>query len=339
MVLHAGAGGTWEDGLGRRKMVKKILSRLRDQEGGPVDIDTHLERFVAMSRAIESPEVTNTGFGSNVCSDGSVHCDSSVKSMVLDGVSGLAGVVCNSSRFPMEDAVAVLRRRLALPNEGGVVSPLLVVGRVEGDPTLISGTMADVYRHVQQQQETRAGVQDTVGVILCEMAAGDAGGVFLTVGSSSGGNLCRDWRRIGSAGVFGAGCWSARHENVLVAVMSSGQGERLIEEDISRRVCNAVLAGVATGQTAVESARALVEGIASKTAFDCGIVGVVVDVDDVQHGPELFYLHTTEIFVFGSSSPANTTTYCGKPAPSKRRARVGGECQIPHHIQCGQLPL
>lgn len=225
VIVHCGAGGKLPSSVERRlvRVVKKAF------EAGVGD--GHNDRFANIARVLEDSPLTNTGYGSNICSDGTVRCDSSVVQCTPRGMK-MGSVVCNSSRYPMEDALSVMNESLRVSKEG-IVSPMVKVGDLVPDPQLVSKLQQNVYE--------RAG--DTIGVLLFEEVDKEW---IITTGSSSGGNIMRDWRRIGSAGIPGSGCWTETMDfdeggTNVVSIMVSGQGEELIKRDFARYISKNML--------------------------------------------------------------------------------------------------
>lgn len=72
---------------------------------------------------------------------------------------------------------------------------------------------------------------DTVGAIAID----DYGNI--ASGCSSGGIVLKLSGRIGQAPVYGAGCWSQKHNNQSVASVTTGNGEYLIKTLLSREIC------------------------------------------------------------------------------------------------------
>ncbi|KAG0680918.1 hypothetical protein C6P42_004576 [Pichia californica] len=212
----------------------------------------HLERFIEISKILESSDLTNTGYGSCICSDGSVRCDSSVVHMKTgrnkyDQLIDIGICVCNSSRYPMKDAVDVMVKQKSKTLISGVIQPIIQLGRLERDDTLISPEMSQIGNHYVKLDNKKCGnqdgIQDTIGVLLFEKCIIDGiEDIQITIGSSSGGNMLRDWKRIGSAGVPGSGCWLEKNKDTgdIVCIMVSGQGEWIIKNDVARKVAQTV---------------------------------------------------------------------------------------------------
>ena len=331
IVVHTGAGG---DVSGRRAeyvgLVKQALRKVQFSNKEATE-EGHLQRFTEIGRVLEASELTNTGYGSCVCADGSVRCDSCVVHLGVEDGEGrqrtttdaIGCVVCNSSRFPLADAVGVVAGRRRQPVHAGVVAPVVTVGRLERDDTLVSAPMAGLHTRVQGHG---SGVQDTVGVFLLERWRGPGRRrTLMTAGSSSGGNLLRDWTRVGSAGVVGSGCWLEEHSATgdVVCTLASGQGEHLIRHDVARTVARELLHRLADdpdGCVPVQCAAATLCRPALAAA-DVGVVGVALAGARI----DLFYVHNTASFVLGSVTASGAV-----------HTHVGGPLRRPQH---GQWPL
>ena len=90
---------------------------------------------------------------------------------------------------------------------------------------------------------------DTVGAV-CIDAQGR-----VAAGCSSGGVLYKVPGRVGSAAVYGSGCWAQDH----VGASTSGTGEQLLPAQLPMRACREVAAAAATA-VATEQDEAVVEG-------------------------------------------------------------------------------
>lgn len=333
IVVHTGAGG---DVSGRRPeymaLVKRALRKVQFSNTEATK-EGHLRRFTEIGRLLEASDLTNTGYGSCVCADGSVRCDSCVQHVSVDEdglqritTDAIGCVVCNSSRFPLADAVGVVAGRRRRQMHDGVVAPVVKVGRLERDDTLISPQMAELYGRLERHGSA---VQDTVGVFLfeswsscnssCDSSAGSGRRTLMTAGSSSGGNMLREWTRVGSAGVVGSGCWLEQHAGTgdVVCTLVSGQGEHIIRHDVARTVARELLQHLVAdpdGFVPVQCAAAMLRR-PELAAADIGVVGVILGAAGASGGPaDLFYVHNTASFVLGSlSGSGGVHTHVGGP--------------------------
>lgn len=340
IVVHTGAGG--DVSQRRPEYVSLLQQALRNVQFSNMDTteEGHLQRFTEISRILEASVLTNTGYGSCVCEDGSVRCDSCVQHLALvDGkieADAVGCVVCNSSPFPMQDAVAMVGgRRGKVSAYDGVVAPVVRIGKLEKDDTLVSPQMRELY-HRLEADATKA--QDTVGVFLYESwKEGEAMAtqkVRMTVGSSSGGNMLRPWTRVGSAGVVGSGCWIERSDRTgdIVCALASGQGEHIIRHDVARTVSREMLRQMEADRDSFLPIRCAVDVLKQRRMAvnaDVGVVGVSITQDPAGVIADLFYVHNTASFVLGSVFD-DSGSVC---------MHVGHSTGVSDHIQQGQWPL
>ncbi|KAG0689132.1 hypothetical protein C6P40_005505 [Pichia californica] len=315
VLVHTGAGGMIDKQ--RKRKYKALLKQVFDKNMSisKKKLINHLERFIEISKILESSDLTNTGYGSCICSDGSVRCDSSVVHMKTgrnkyDQLIDIGICVCNSSRYPMKDAVDVMVKQKSKTLISGVIQPIIQLGRLERDDRLISPEMSQIGNHYVKLDNKKCGnqdgIQDTIGVLLFEKCIIDGiEDIQITIGSSSGGNMLRDWKRIGSAGVPGSGCWLEKNKDTgdIVCIMVSGQGEWIIKNDVARKVAQTVSEDISkdpNGCLPLDSVNNVVSNL--KLIGDCkniglGVLGAVI-------GPtlcEAFSVCSDCSFVIGSS--------------------------------------
>lgn len=335
VVVHGGAGGVLPEGKRHlyRELLKTALQVCNGDIGTDFSADVHLERFTNISQVLEDSVLTNTGYGSCVCNDGSVHCDSCVlhvNSSKGDDVN-IGCVVCNSSRYPMKDAISVITGQTITgitkdQSFPGVVKPIIKVGNVQSDRTLISPEMEKTYNDllhtVGDIDIDNDRVQDTIGVLLYEKIDDR---IMVTIGSSSGGNMLREWARIGSAGVVGSGCWIEKVNGgaeELVCIMVSGQGEAIIKTDLARSIAKEIARKMEKDRETMISVQCVCEFLKTSQAvaeWQVGVVGVVIG----GFSDELFYVHNTPTFVLGSNGGDTWDTHLGKT--SRRRRWQSGQ--------------
>ena len=253
VLVHGGAGGLTDEirehGADYRNAIETALARAADalKTGGAV------EAVCAAVMAMESFPLFNAGYGSALCSDGSVEMSASV----MRGSDRAAGAVAmmTRTRHPVAAAAALL-----------------------GDPeVLVAGENADVHAatngleqldreaFVTERQRRRlaqrvAGGGETVGAVCLDQTG------LLAAATSTGGLQGQRPGRVGDSPLIGAGTWADRH----VAVSCTGKGEAFIRAGAARLV--AVL--VEQGHNLEAAARTALEIVA-----ECGGDGGLIAVD------------------------------------------------------------
>lgn len=190
---------------------------------------------------LEDSELTNAGFGSNLCFDGSVECDASLMSgwnMRWSGVGAMSGV---------KNPIAVARELYKAQDEKnlcGLVTPLLLCGKGASDWASNRGFKVDsilssekssskfkYYKRKYENVQNLAGGDsfkerrlDTIGAIAISREGQVASA------SSSGGIALKTPGRVGQAAIYGAGCWAQDG----FAATTSGTGEQLIKTMFAR---------------------------------------------------------------------------------------------------------
>lgn len=261
VAVHAGAGWRWQ-GDSDREAVRQVLRKAVKSGRACTDVAS---AFTAAADVVEACELTNTGRGSFPRSDGSVRCDSCVYVLAertVDAVE-VGAVLCNSSASPMVDALDVLLEQRCL-DCSGVVLPSVVTGlpwgsEGAGAADLLTRRMSAVFDSLNSHSSfpAVASPQDTVGVIVADIEK-----QCLYVGSSSGGGLMCSPRRVGCAGVPGAGCWAGIGGDVCVGVTASGQGEAIIRTGLAGRIGAAVIEALRQERQPAEAAADVLRSLA-----------------------------------------------------------------------------
>ena len=190
-------------------------------------------------QTLEDSELTNAGYGSNICWDGSVECDASIMSgwdMKWSGVGAMSGV---------KNPVIVARELHKAQDEKtvcGLVTPILLCGKGAADFAASRGFKTDSilscdrsltkFKAYKRKFDTAQAAcvkekrLDTIGAIVVSRDGQVASAV------SSGGVAFKTPGRVGQAAVFGAGCWAQDG----FGSTTSGTGEHLIKTNFAREL-------------------------------------------------------------------------------------------------------
>jgi beta-aspartyl-peptidase (threonine type) len=262
ILVHAGAGGFGEDLRERGDECRAALAdamragaaALAEAGGGGA-----VQAVCAAVMAMEGFELFNAGYGSVLCSDGSVEMSASI----MRGSDRAAG------------AVAMMRRTR---------HPVAAAhGLLEEPPVLLAGERADAHaarggleqhdpsEFVTERQRRRlarwldgqarsSADRGTVGAVCL-----DADGL-LAAATSTGGRLGQRPGRVGDSPLIGAGTWADR----AVAVSCTGAGEAFIRCGAARLLGALVASGVAVDAAA---------GTVMEEVAACDGVGGLIAVD------------------------------------------------------------
>jgi taspase (threonine aspartase 1) len=329
VLVHTGVGlsivNENKEKILLRKTFKWIKKNLKERE------DQHWNLFNGIGRQLEKSPLTNTGYGSCICNDGNVRCDSSVISVGNDNSKNdnqliMGAVVCNSSKYPLQDATKIVIERSKYlkdkKDKDIIVSPIVIVGNIIPNLSLISPQMKKIYKlygnskfnnnnNNKEKEEEIKGlkeleknyVQDTIGVLLFEQ--NNLGLIRCSVGSSSGGSLFCIPGRIGSAGIIGAGCWVELIDDICVGVLVSGQGESIITGNIAKTVCKKIIESIKNedekeqeegDELFINTPMLIVKEIIKTFDEIIGIVGLVVS----KYESNIFYGHNSNKFIIAS---------------------------------------
>jgi beta-aspartyl-peptidase (threonine type) len=257
IVVHAGAGG-WADELREREGdCRSALERALRAAAAALDAGDAVEAACAAVTVMEGFPLFNAGYGSVLCSDGSVE----MSAAVMRGEDRAAGAVAMMRRT--KHPIAAARTLLDAP------------------PVLLAGERADVHadgqgleqhdpsefvtdrqrrrleRWLGQQEDSDRG---TVGAVCL-----DAGGL-LAAATSTGGRLGQRPGRVGDSPLIGAGTWADRQ----VAVSCTGAGEAFIRAGAARLLGALLAQGIALP----DAARTVMDEVAR-----CDGVGGLIAVD------------------------------------------------------------
>jgi L-asparaginase / beta-aspartyl-peptidase len=258
ILVHAGAGGISDDLRERESECRAALEDALNAGAAALVEGSAVEAVSAAVAVMESFPLFNAGYGSVMCSDGSVE----MSAAIMRGSDRAAG------------AVAMLRRTR---------HPIMAaLSLLDAPPVLLAGERADAHaagegleqhdpsefvtdrqrRRLERWLGDRGGRGDrgTVGAVCL-----DASGL-LAAATSTGGRLGQRPGRIGDSPQIGAGTWADRS----VAVSCTGAGESFIRCGAAR-----LLGALVAGGTPVESAAtAVLDEVA-----ECDGVGGLIAVD------------------------------------------------------------
>jgi L-asparaginase / beta-aspartyl-peptidase len=262
ILVHAGAGGFGDDLRERANECRAALERALAagaaalQGGGGA-----VEAVCAAVMVMEEFSLFNAGYGSVLCSDGSVE----MSAAVMRGSDRAAGAVAmmRRTRHPVAAARSLLDEPLVL----------LAGERADAHAALSRLEQHDPSEFVTERQRGRlarwldgqAGASSdrgTVGAVCLD----DSG--LLAAATSTGGRLGQRPGRVGDSPLIGAGTWADRS----VAVSCTGAGESFIRCGAARLLGALVGTGVALDAAAdtVMGEVAACDGVGGLIAVDAG---------------------------------------------------------------------
>ncbi|HUA70935.1 MAG TPA: isoaspartyl peptidase/L-asparaginase [Solirubrobacteraceae bacterium] len=255
LAVHGGAGGHTED---LREHTTEIHAALASALTAGADAlgrrnGDAVEAVRAAVMVLEAFPLFNAGYGSALCSDGSVELSASV----MRGSDRAAGGVAMMTRTAHPVAAAV-----ALLDEPEV----LLVGACADDHAAANGleqrAPAEFVTERQRQNlaDRMTGGPETVGAVCLDTTG------LLAAATSTGGLSGQRPGRVGDSPLIGAGTW-ADHG---VAISCTGQGEAFIRAGAARLVAALVEHGHALETAAQEALEAVAE---------CGGNGGLIAVD------------------------------------------------------------
>jgi L-asparaginase / beta-aspartyl-peptidase len=257
IAVHAGAGGLSDDLRAREAECRAALSDALLAGGRALESGGAVDAAVAAVMAMEGFELFNAGYGSVLCTDGSVE----MSAAVMRGSDRAAGAVAmmRRTRHPISAALTLLD-----------APPVMLAGERADDHAAAHGLeQHDPEEFVTDRQRRRLArwlqqrdVADrgTVGAVCL-----DADG-FLAAATSTGGRLGQRPGRVGDSPLIGAGTWADRR----VAVSCTGAGEAFIRAGAARLLGALVAQGVD-----LESAA----GVVLDEVTACDGVGGLIAVD------------------------------------------------------------
>jgi beta-aspartyl-peptidase (threonine type) len=259
IVVHAGAGGFGDDLREREAECRAALEQslragaeaLSEPGGGAV------EAVCAAVMVMEGFSLFNAGYGSVLCSDGTVE----MSAAVMRGSDQAAGAMAmlRRTRHPIAAARTLLDAPPVLLAGERADAHAAAEGLEQHDP---SEFITDRQRERLERWLTRQERSDrgTVGAVCL-----DADG-FLAAATSTGGRLGQRPGRVGDSPLIGAGTWA----DTGVAVSCTGAGESFIRAGAARLLGALVQSGAAVDA----AARTVMDEIAA-----CDGVGGLIAVD------------------------------------------------------------
>jgi L-asparaginase / beta-aspartyl-peptidase len=278
IVVHAGAGGLSDDLREQETECRAALEDALLAGARALETGGAVEAVSAAVMAMERFSLFNAGYGSVLCSDGSVE----MSAAVMRGSDRAAGAVAmmRRTRHPVAAALTLLDAPPVLLAGERADAHAAAQGLEQGDPTEFvterqrrrlerwlrahAASTATRPHHSLRDEAARSQREEpdrgTVGAV-CLDATG-----LLAAATSTGGRLGQRPGRVGDSPLIGAGTWADRH----VAVSCTGAGEAFIRAGAARLLGALVAHGLA-----LESAAA---AVMSEVA-ECDGVGGLIAVD------------------------------------------------------------
>jgi len=259
VVVHAGAGGLSDD---LREQEAECRAALESAllAGAEVLARPGGDAFDAACAAVmvmEGFPLFNAGYGSVLCSDGSVE----MSAAVMRGRDRAAGAMAmlRRTRHPIAAARTLLDEPVVLLAGERADAHAAAQGLEQHDP---SEFVTDRQRRRLERWLTRREESDrgTVGAVCL-----DASGL-LAAATSTGGRLGQRPGRVGDSPLIGAGTWA----DPRVAVSCTGAGESFIRAGAARLLGALVADGVALDAAA---------GTVMREIAECDGVGGLIAVD------------------------------------------------------------
>jgi L-asparaginase / beta-aspartyl-peptidase len=258
ILVHAGAGGISDDLRQQESECRAALQDALNAGAAALAEGTAVEAVCAAVMVMESFPLFNAGYGSVLCSDGSVE----MSAAIMRGSDRAAGAMAmmRRTRHPIAAALSLLE-----------APPVLLAGeRADAHAAAQGLEQHDPSEFVTDRQRRRlerwlgdrgaSGDRGTVGAVCL-----DAGGT-LAAATSTGGRLGQRPGRVGDSPQIGAGTWA----DGSVAVSCTGAGESFIRCGAARLLG----ALVASGASIESAARTVLDEVA-----ECDGVGGLVAVD------------------------------------------------------------
>lgn len=278
-IAHGGVGSPPEMADGCRAAVDAALAVL-EQGGDPLDA------AVAGVVVLEDDERYNAGTGSRVRLDGkTVQMDASV--MRSDGRFGAVSVI-EAVRNPVKVARAVLDTpHILIAGDGATrfarslgmepyepstertrkMTADIIAKLRAGDPSLPQDWQAFDWRQKWNFETTlqEAGLsEEDIGTDTVGVAVRGADGSF-AVALSTGGTAITLRGRVGDVPILGAGLYAGPHG----AVAATGEGERIVEASLSRRVHD----WIGEGASVAAAAQRGVDEVAPRGSIGLIVIG------------------------------------------------------------------
>jgi beta-aspartyl-peptidase (threonine type) len=218
LAVHAGAGALSHDLEERAGEISAYIGEVLERGRSMLERgDGAVAVAVCAVSMMESFELFNAGYGSALCSDGTVEMSAAVMRGSDRAVGAVAGI--RSARHPIHAALSLLEEH-----------QVLMVGQAADEHAIRSGVEACPNEFfVTPRQRARleaAGESDrgTVGAV-CMDARGE-----LAAATSTGGVRGQPPGRVGDSPLIGAGTWADGD----VAISCTGEGEAFIRAGAAR---------------------------------------------------------------------------------------------------------
>jgi beta-aspartyl-peptidase (threonine type) len=234
IVVHAGAGG-WSEDLREQEAECRAALESALMAGAEALSNPAADAVDAVCAAVmvmEGFQLFNAGYGSVLCSDGSVEMSASV----MRGSDRAAGAMAmlRRTRHPIAGARTLLDAPPVLLAGERADAHAAAAGIEQHDPSeFVTDRQRDrLERWLSRQEESDRG---TVGAVCKD------GGGQLAAATSTGGRLGQRPGRVGDSPLIGAGTWA----DPRVAVSCTGAGEAFIRAGAARLLGALVEQGVA----------------------------------------------------------------------------------------------
>ena len=271
IIVHAGAGGARSDLLSQAPGSRDALERALAAGAAELERGGAVEAVCAAVMVMEGFALFNAGYGSVLCSDGSVEMSASV----MRGSDRAAGAVAmlRRTRHPVAAALSLLDAPPVLLAGRRADEHAAAQGLEQHDPSeFVTDRQRRRLERWLSQRENNAGSAAPDGGALSDR--GTVGAVcldssgLLAAATSTGGRLGQRPGRVGDSPLIGAGTWADRS----VAVSCTGAGEAFIRCGASR------LLGALVGHGAGLDSAALT--VLEEVAACDGVGGLIaVDAD------------------------------------------------------------
>jgi L-asparaginase / beta-aspartyl-peptidase len=258
ILVHAGAGGISDDLRERESECRAALVEALTVGAAALDGGGAVEAVSAAVMVMESFPLFNAGYGSVLCSDGSVE----MSAAIMRGSDRAAGAVATlrRTRHPIAAALSLLDAPPVLLAGDPADAHAAAQGLEQHDP---SEFVTDRQRRRLERwlgDRGAPGDRGTVGAVCL-----DADGL-LAAATSTGGRLGQRPGRVGDSPQIGAGTWADR----AVAVSCTGAGESFIRCGAARLLGSLVANGLAIDA----AARTVLDEVA-----ECDGVGGLIAAD------------------------------------------------------------
>lgn len=263
ILVHAGAGGFGDDLRDRADECRAALERAllagaAALEGAGGAVEAVCEAVIVM----EGHEMFNAGYGSVLCSDGSVE----MSAAVMRGADRAAGAVAmmRRTRHPVAAARSLLEEPPVLLAGERADAFAAERGLEQHDPSefVTERQRRRLARWLEGRAASPSSDRGTVGAVCLD------GSGLLAAATSTGGRLGQRPGRVGDSPLIGAGTWADRN----VAVSCTGAGESFIRCGAARLLGALVSSGVAVDSAAgtVMDEVAACHGVGGLIAVDAG---------------------------------------------------------------------